>query len=176
LVQPDIHHPIVRDAATFQSLGRSALMAGRRPKPTHLKLLQGNPGKRPINAHEPKPPLEILPVPAELSGRAKEEWERMAQPLAQLGLLSSIDGAAFAAYCTLAARWRDAEDALKKTGPVVKSPSGYPMLSPYYTIANQSLSQMRAYLTEFGMTPSARSRLAVRNAEPNDALETFLYG
>jgi hypothetical protein len=36
--------------------------------------------------------------------------------LAQLGLLTTIDGVAFEAYCTLVARWRDAEDALKTHG------------------------------------------------------------
>lgn len=30
-------------------------MRGRKPKPTHLKLLEGNPGHRPINGAEPKP-------------------------------------------------------------------------------------------------------------------------
>jgi P27 family predicted phage terminase small subunit len=151
-------------------------MAGRRPKPTHLKLLQGNPGKRRINANEPKPPVEILPAPDHLSDSAKAEWERMAKVLAQLGLLTSIDGVAFEAYCTLVARWREAEEALKKTGPVVKSPSGYPILSPYYTVANQSLNQMRAFLVEFGMTPSARSRISLRNAEQRDPMEDFLFG
>ena len=151
-------------------------MAGRRPKPTHLKLLQGNPGKRKLNAHEPKPEVEILPVPDYLSDGVKAEWERMAKVLAQLGLLTSIDGVAFEAYCTLVARWREAEEALKKTGPVVKSPSGYPMLSPFYTVANQSLNQMRAFLVEFGMTPSARSRISLRNAEQRDPMEDFLFG
>jgi P27 family predicted phage terminase small subunit len=100
----------------------------------------------------------------------------MAKLLAQLGLLTAIDGVAFEAYCTLVARWREAEEALKKTGPVVKSPSGYPMLSPYYTVANQSLGQMRAYLTEFGLTPSSRSRISVRSADGVDPMEDFLFG
>ena len=28
---------------------------GRKPKPTAIKELEGNPGKRPLNANEPKP-------------------------------------------------------------------------------------------------------------------------
>jgi P27 family predicted phage terminase small subunit len=96
-------------------------MAGRKPKPTHLKLLQGNPGKRPINSAEPKPPAELPPAPEHLSAAAKTEWTHMGQQLLTLGLLTSIDRAAFAAYCVVWARWAEAEEALKKTGPVVRS-------------------------------------------------------
>ena len=151
-------------------------MAGRRPKPTHLKLLQGNPGKRPLNANEPKPSAELPPPPDHLSDLAKQEWQRMGEHLVKLGLLTMIDRSAFAAYCVVWTRWVEAEEALTKTGPVVKSPSGYPMLSPFYTVANQSLSQLRAYLTEFGMTPSSRSRTTVGGKEQTDPLEEFLFG
>lgn len=151
-------------------------MGGRRPKPTHLKLLQGNPGRRPLNTSEPKPPAELPPVPDHLSDLAKQEWERTGLQLLKLGLLTSIDRSAFAAYCTVYARWVEAEVALRQTGPVVRSPSGYPMLNPYYTVANQCLSQMRAYLTEFGMSPSSRSRTSVGESQRNDPLEDFLFG
>src|SRR5262245_33575233 len=143
-------------------------MPGRKPKPTHLKLLQGNPGKRALNANEPRPPVEMSEAPEHLTDVAKVEWKRMGERLLRLGLLTVIDGAAFSAYCTIYARWVEAEQALKKTGSVVRSPNGYPILSPYYTIANQSLQQMRAYMTEFGMTPSSRSRISLAGAEDND--------
>lgn len=151
-------------------------MGGRRPKPSHLKLLQGNPGRRPLNASEPKPPAQLPPVPEHLSDSAKREWARMGQQLLNLGLLTSIDRSAFAAYCAVYARWVEAEESLRQTGPVLRSPSGYPMLSPFYTVANQSLSQMRAYMTEFGMTPSSRSRTSVGGTEQTDPLEDFLFG
>jgi P27 family predicted phage terminase small subunit len=120
--------------------------------------------------------MEMPVVPEHLSDAAKTEWTRMGEQLHRLGLLTSIDRSAFAAYCVIYARWVEAEEALKKTGPVVKSPSGFPMLSPFYTVANQSLAQMRAYLTEFGMTPSSRSRTSVRTGENADPLEDFLFG
>jgi P27 family predicted phage terminase small subunit len=151
-------------------------VAGRRPKPTHLKLLQGNPGKRAINAHEPKPPVELPTPPNHLSDAAKAEWTHMGQQLLQLGLLTSIDRSGFAAYCVVYSRWAEAEEALKKTGAVVRSPSGKPMISPFYLVATQSLSQMKAFLTEFGMTPSSRSRTSVRSGESADPLEDFLFG
>ena len=39
-------------------------MRGRRPKPTRLKMLTGNPGKRPLNDDEPRPEDEHSGVPA----------------------------------------------------------------------------------------------------------------
>jgi P27 family predicted phage terminase small subunit len=151
-------------------------MAGRRPKPSNLRLLQGNPGKRALNANEPKP-AQVAPNPPEhLSETALKEWSRMSEQLLRLGLLTVADRAAFAAYCTIYARWVDAEESLKKTGPVVRAPSGFPILSPYYTVANQSLQQMRAYLIEFGLTPASRSRISVGQNESNDPMEDFLFG
>jgi P27 family predicted phage terminase small subunit len=149
-------------------------MAGRRPKPTHLKLLQGNPGKRPINPNEPRPKIEIPPAPEHLSEAAKTEWNRIAEVLARLRLLTALDRAALAAYCTVYARWVEAEEALKKTGPVVKSPSGYPMISPYLVVANRALEQMRAYLVEFGLSPASRSRISVNTHEEPDAFENWM--
>jgi len=100
----------------------------------------------------------------------------MSQQLLRLGLLTVIDWAAFAAYCTVFGRWVEAEEALKKTGPVVRAPSGYPIVSPYYTVANQSLQQLRAYLNEFGMTPSSRSRISISRNQDGDPMEEFLFG
>lgn len=31
------------------------MIRGRRPKPSRMKALTGNPGKRPLNPHEPRP-------------------------------------------------------------------------------------------------------------------------
>jgi len=56
-------------------------MRGRRPKPTRLKMLTGNPGKRPLNPNEPRPEATIPDAPAELSAGARAEWDRLAADL-----------------------------------------------------------------------------------------------
>lgn len=99
----------------------------------------------------------------------------MAKDLAQLGLLSRIDRGALALYCQAWGRWVEAEEALKKHGVMVKSPNGFPMQSPYLAVANKAMEQMRAMLTEFGMSPSSRTRV---HAEPilqeDDPFEQYL--
>lgn len=134
-------------------------MAGRPPKPTMLKLVTGNPGKRALNASEAKPRAVAPKCPEELSPAARAEWRRISRQLLRLGLLTEIDRAALAAYSQAWAQWLDAVAQLQRTGAVVKAPSGYPMLNPYLAVANQAYAQMKAMLTEFGMSPASRSRV-----------------
>lgn len=134
-------------------------MPGRRPTPTALKLVRGNPGKRPINHAEPRPSLEVV-MPDWLSPDAAKHWPAVAKQLYDAGLLTAIDVTALGLYCEAFARWKDANARIVKYGTVVKSPNGYPIQSPYLAIANKAHEQMAKLLTEFGMTPSSRSRCA----------------
>jgi P27 family predicted phage terminase small subunit len=148
---------------------------GRKPKPTQLKKLAGNPGKRPLNENEPEPKTRIPACPFHLSGDAKKEWERVAPLLENLRLLSDIDRGALALYCQAWGRWVEAEEALKKYGVMVKSPNGFPMQSPYLAVANKAMEQIRAMLTEFGMSPASRTRAhALPGAEEEDPIEAWL--
>ena len=132
---------------------------GRRPTPTSLKLLRGNPGKRPLNPQEPRPPVAVPRAPAHLSPEARKEWRRTGRLLAAMGLLAEIDRAALAMYCEAWARWAEAEQALQKYGLIVKSPSGLPMQSPYLAVANKAMEQIGRLLAEFGMSPASRTRV-----------------
>jgi len=139
-------------------------MAGRRPKPTALKELQGNPGKRRLNANEPRPG-GIPKCPSHLDAGARREWRRISVELIALGLLTGVDTAALAAYCMAYSRWAAAEKSLQKFGPVIKSPkSGYPIQNPFLGVANVAMDQMRKFATEFGLTPSSRTRLSIDSA------------
>jgi len=151
-------------------------MKGRKPTPTMLKVLSGNPGKRPLNEREPVTPQGLPEMPAWLDDEAKAEWGRITVDLAEMGLLSKADRPALAAYCTAWSRWVDAEAQVKKYGAVVKSPDkGFPMKSPYLSIAEQALETMRKLMVEFGLTPSSRSRIRVpAGGDEADELDRFL--
>lgn len=98
---------------------------GRKPKPTALKVLEGNPGKRPLNKNEPQPEKKAPRCPSWLEPEAKKEWKRMAKTLETIGVLTQVDKAAFAGYCQAYARWKEAEEFLSKHGTIFKTPSGY---------------------------------------------------
>ena len=92
-------------------------MRGRPPKPTHLKAITGNPGKRPLNQYEPRPEIEIPECPPELSPAAQREWNRLVGHLAALRLLTTLDRAALVAYCGAYALWAEAMEAIQKSAP-----------------------------------------------------------
>lgn len=137
-------------------------MRGRKPTPTHLKLLRGNPSHRPLNENE----AEVEPgaePPSWLTEEALAYWGPTAEKLEKAGLLSVIDADALALYCDSVATYVEATKQIKKLGRLVKSPSGYPMQSPWLAIQNKSKEQMMKLQLEFGMTQSSRSRI---NAKP----------
>lgn len=151
-------------------------MRGRKPKPTVLKVLEGNPGKRRINDREPSAPAGMPDCPGYLDDTARDEWQRTGEVLRDMGLLSLADRTALAAYCTAYSRWVQAEAAVKKFGTIVKSPDkGFPMKSPYLTIADQAMESMRKFMVEFGLTPSSRSRIKVPDAgQAGDEFDSFM--
>ena len=135
-------------------------MRGRKPLPTRIKLLTGNPGKHPLNHDEPKPEPEIPECPPELGPAAQQEWQRLVGQLASLRLITNLDRAALAAYCGAYALWAEAMQAIQEYGAMVKSPNGYPIQSPYVAIANRQAEIMMRIAAEFGFTPASRSRIA----------------
>lgn len=152
-------------------------MKGRKPKPTNLKLVTGNPGKRPINKDEPRPDPAIPSPPDFLSKDALIEWGRVTNKLYALGLLTDIDMAVMAAYCQAYGQWAEAQRKLqeqpsvgmsggskktitKKNGDVVvEEKRGQFMTNPWIWISNKAWEQMVKAAAEFGMSPSSRSRV-----------------
>lgn len=98
----------------------------------------------------------------------------MGKELHKLGLLSTIDLVAFAAYCQQYSTWVMATEKVQKHGVLIKAQSGFPMQSPYFTIQNKAQAEMRKWLTEFGMTPSSRSRVQIEPEKETDPMEEFL--
>ncbi len=140
---------------------------GPKPRPTVLRRANGNPGKRGYNHAEPIP-LDGQPdCPPHLGDAAQEEWHRLASALHGMGVLTVIDRAVLAAYCQCYGRWVDAEEKLKETPLLFKTPSGYVQQSPWLGIANKQLELMGRYMMELGLTPSSRSRIRIA-AEPPD--------
>ena len=117
---------------------------GPPPTPTNLKMLRGNPGKRKLNTNEPDPEPAIPLCPSHLDKVAKKEWRRVSKELFALGIISKLDRAALGGYCDAYSRWAEAAKQIQQYGLIFKSPSGYPMPSPYLAILHTALDQMRA--------------------------------
>ena len=141
-------------------------MRGRKPKPTRLKLIEGNPGKRPVNPHEPRPEVKVPTCPAHLNPSAKAEWKRLARQMQVLGIITDLDRAALAAYCQAYGRWAEAERKLKETPMLLKLPSGVIQQSPWLAIANKQLELMQKFMSELGLSPVSRGRVEAKPLGP----------
>jgi len=154
-------------------------MKGAKPKATVVKLITGNPGHRPLNAHEAKVRI-VVPDPPEMltaNPEALAEWNRVTPLLAEVGLIAKLDRAIIAGYCMAWSRWIDCEKMLVTTGLIVKAPNGYPMYSPYFSASNKALDQVRQFSEQIGLSGSSRSR--IKASEPDDEsdpAEAFLSG
>ena len=136
--------------------------------PTHLRVLRGNPGKRPIKP-EPEPSVpETLPEPPSfLPVDAVNEWWRVVPELHALGLLTVLDVQPLAAYCMAYAHWNAAEQALAQMAAedpmfnalIITGSTGAQMTNPLVKIARNAAADMLRFAAEFGMTPRARSYL-----------------
>lgn len=151
-------------------------MAGRKPIPTELKRLAGNPGKRPLNDAEPTYASGVPQVPRWLDAEARREWRRVVKELASVGLITRVDRGALAAYCEAWSRWRRAEEALEREELVLTTDKGYTYPNPLIGIANGALEQMKRFMVEFGMTPSSRTKVKVEKPQEPDELERLLFG
>lgn len=152
---------------------------GRKPKPTELKILEGNPGKRSLNPNEPKPEKKAPSCPKWLDAEAKKEWKRLAPQMEKLGILTEADRAAFASYCQAYSRWKDAEEFITRSGTTIfKTPSGYWQMLPQVSISQTYNKIMTRLATEFGLTPSSRSRIIAGESidKSADEMEDILGG
>lgn len=136
---------------------------GPKPQPTALKKLRGNPGRRPLNTAEPelpsRPAFDAAPVELESDAVASAEWVRLAPMLRRSRVVTEGDRGALLSLCQQWSRYLEANTAARKSGMVIKSPSGYFMPNPLIAIANRALANCVKLWAELGLTPSSRSRV-----------------
>ena len=142
---------------------------GPAPKPTVLRVIEGNRGRRPLNKNEPKPRPITPTCPSHLAAAGRAEWKRIVPELERMGLLTIVDRAALAAYCQAYARWKAAEAKIVETGEVIRQPgTGNYVRNPWLLTAERAMEQVHRYGAEFGLTPAARTRIQVPKGEGED--------
>lgn len=142
-------------------------------KPKRIKELMGNPGKKPIrDTVEARRARRIPTPPSFLSGPADGEWRRVVKELDWIGILSPLDYFVLAAYCEEVGTFIDSTMRLNELaliddtgnrGLLVRTAYGDYRPTPLLAIRQKSATLMLRIATEFGMTPSARSRIEAHN-------------
>lgn len=146
---------------------------GTKPKPTKLKVLTGNPGKRKLPKEPDLEPMES-DVPAWLPEEGKAKWKTLKPELEKIGMLSSVDSPAFEMMLVHYALAKQAYLQLAADGILADGARGTEKKHPAQQILRDNSSAFKQYLTEFGMTPSSRTRLGTPKVNEVDEFEEFL--
>lgn len=148
-------------------------MAGRRPKPTALKLVEGNPGKRAINKSEPKPKREIPSCPAHLTDAAKVAWGKLCVLLDRMGVLTEADSLALERLCDCYADILECRELIGRDGRTytTQDQNGNTLIknNPAVNQLRAADSQFKSYLVEFGLTPAARTKVKATSNDDEEA-------
>lgn len=132
-------------------------------KPTALKLVEGNRGKRAVNAHEPEPELlQDLTPPAHLPEHVAAVWRELAPKLRRAMVLTELDTPLLEMTAMAIAMHRLAMEKTADGKVMMKNAeTGTVSLSPYTLLQSMSFKQGLAALREWGATPAARSRVMI---------------
>lgn len=165
-------------------------MAGRKPKPTAVKKLEGNPGHRALPSNEPRYDAASDRAPTGMSEDARKLWHQIAHDVIGAGVLRSVDVPAFTlmaehyALAMEAAREiaamvaaRAAGDAEKRLSPLLTVDSnGNERKTPLLQVFRDNAAAYRAFAAEFGLTPSSRARIHVQGDADQPSLADELFG
>jgi P27 family predicted phage terminase small subunit len=147
---------------------------GPAPKPSALVLLEGNPGKRPINKREPQPRRVAPKCPAYLDEDAKTEWRRLVPVLRRMKVLTEADSMALSSLCQAYSTMIKAQSKLTESGLLFKTQSGYVQQSPLLSIVSSCVETITRLAREFGLTPASRTRLQMLSGAPEDQPDGIL--
>ncbi len=162
---------------------------GPAPKPFLQVVREGNPGKRPVEPGVVLPPadleepdwLETFPAVRDkdvqaANRRAREvarrEWRRVAPVLKASAGLADVDTNLLHDYCVCVARIDQCERELSHNGLLQLGERGW-QKNGATTIVGQYRTQLRAYIGELGLSPSARTRLKPTEGGGDDGGDPF---
>ena len=157
-------------------------MVGRKPKPTELKIVGGNAGRRPLPENEPEPQAVVgqPPIPnwLEDNERAAVLWPEFVRELQAMRVLTTADLHALALLCSAYAAYQAHTATIADEGTTYTSVTEKGEITrphPEVAMASDAYRRAQGMLVEFGMTPSSRTRVkAAKKPEAADPLGEFV--
>lgn len=127
---------------------------GRKPRPTEVKRVLGNPGKRALPEAEPEFAAGDIPAPEWLDELEREEWDRIVPALVRVKVGKPVHQGALEGICTMYGAWRKAR------------------IDMDWTQARLTYDAYRKALNEFGLTAASAGRVNAKDdggeADPMD--------
>lgn len=150
-------------------------MRGRKPKPSSLKRLLGNPGRRPLNHEEPRPtPVAQVEPPDYLDAGGQAVWRALVPHLAACGLLTALDLPKLELLVIHLAHHRRLYVALNAILAKHEASGTAVDTSRISRSLRQEADVVRSLSAGFGLDPADRVRLHVRQpTDPHDPFAEF---
>lgn len=138
---------------------------GPPPKPSNLRLIEGTDqrgraGKKLDLSKEPVAPDGDLVCPYELDEEKQQIWDQTVRDLETMGVASPADANQVAAYVEAVHLHRRASLALADQALLVQGDK-VRVVNKLIMIQRESAAMMLRFAQEFGLTPSARTRVEV---------------
>lgn len=150
-------------------------MRGRKKLPTEIKQLKGTfRSDREIkDAMKPTKIIDLPYPPEYLNEDAKKEWYVIIKEYHKLGMISKLDLGILGLYCNEISIYIEMTNKLRDKDRVMvfKNPDGsikYAAQVPYQKIANDALAKALKIASEFGLTPSSRTKISTGQITDND--------
>ena len=144
-------------------------LRGPAKKPSVIEIAQGSPGHRSPNKREPKP-MELTPddledAPEGYGENERKWWRYYGGILGSMRVLTEADRTALETLATASAEREQNDEQLRKVGPIYQVPGGAVRISPLFKIGMALRDRELKLLREFGLTPSARTRVQTVGAD-----------
>jgi P27 family predicted phage terminase small subunit len=150
-------------------------MRGRPPLASEIKRQSGAYDKNPQreNRFEPKAISESPDIPDAVAADpiAAKQWDMLCGLLNKMGLLSKSDQTLMELYCITFAQYRNLLEQVRKTNMVLvrKTDKGVMVeRNQMYTELQKAMDRLQKLTSEFGLSPSSRSRLVSTKAFDDD--------
>ena len=149
-------------------------MANPVPIPLEIAEARGSRSAKPRKKLEPTISVGVPHAPKWLPEEAKKERKRVVPLLVEMGVLTKADKTSLTAYCLLWQEFADISRQIQEEGRY--DPMDRTGLSAKQRLIREVYTQLRQYVTEFGLSPAARAKLqikATKESERNNVRDRF---
>ncbi len=138
----------------------------RRQMPTALKMIKGERPDR-VNQDEPQPSSGVPQCPSD-NPAVQQVWDYTLTQLGVMRVVTMADRDMLHAYCEAVVAFREATATVEAEGSVLRETRGVgkTYLNPAVRIADAAAARMHRFGTEFGLSPSSRTRIKVADQKP----------
>lgn len=125
----------------------------------------------------PTPVEQKSEQPKGLDASEQAVWDELMREMPDQ-VKAELNAVVFEALVRATVQYREASEKVKQYGAVIKSPSGYPIQSPYVSHMNKQAENIRRFSAELGLTLASRLRAKASNkrkstGNPFEGLKTL---